>query len=244
MRAFLFLLVLSLLAACAPAPAPATPTPVNLNALATEIAATVLADLTQAAPTPESSPTPAPTETLAPTLTPSPTPLARYAEFVITRIAYRDVGGVNITIKLPGITGDVNLELNGGKFTCKFDRTYPDVVLCAGLYSPPIDTTIPVAFINPATGQVDYQGVIVLRQTMYPTPTPASSNWCPERGKNLDAEWECRIDDNGSPCVVATVRDACGYYYSVDSCPADMTLPSPICSPEQFDAMRKLYGFP
>lgn len=245
MRKFLIVFAFSLLAACAPTPVGLEEPPPPPTAILTPTeptlspSATVQASLT---------PAPTATETLVPTATPTitPAPLGRYEEFVVTRIEYRNVGGIALTLKLPGVTHGLNLELGGIKFTCTFDPAYPDVLFCTGLSSPPLDKQLPIAFIDPSSGQVGYQGTVTLRQGMFPTPTPISpaGNWCPDRGKNKDAEWECRIDDNGTPCVVATVRDACGYWYSVHTCPDNMELPSPICSPEQFAAMRKLYGFP
>lgn len=245
MKQFWFLFVVLILAACAPTPAGLEEPPLPPTAILTpdepslSPSATVQASLT---------PAPTATETLVPTSTPTatPAPLGRYNELAITRVEYRSVGGIALTLKLPGITRDLNLELGGIKFTCKYDPAYPNVLVCTGLSSPPLDTRLPITFIDPVSGRVDYQGAVVLRQGMFPTPTPVSpaGNWCPDRGKNKDAEWECRIDDNGNPCVVATVRDACGYWYSVHTCPDNMQLPSPICSPEQFDAMRKLYDFP
>jgi hypothetical protein len=244
MKKLLVLFVFSVLAGCGPAPAvlaeptqrPAailTPTEAALSP-----SATIQASLT---------PAPTATATLAPTSTPTipPAPLGRYDEFVVTRVEYRSVGGIALTLKLPGVTRGLNLELGGIKFTCTFDPAYPDALFCPGLSSPPLDTRLPITFTDPLSGQALYQGEVTLRQTMFPTPTPISpsGNWCPERGQKVEVEWECRIYDN-NPCVVATVYDACGYWHSVHSCPDNMELPSPNCSAEQFAAMRKLYGFP
>ncbi len=248
-RALIFFTCI-LLIGCAPASPTPAPTPtIGQDILSTQAAATALAELTRQAipPTPSAtltaSPTPQPSQTPTPAAT--PTPLARFAEFVITRAAYQRVGGVSLTIKLPGIASNINLEINGSKFTCAFDPAYSDVVVCNGLYAPPLDTRLPIAFTDPLSGQALYQGEVILRQTMFPTPTPISpaGNWCPERGTKVEVEWECRIYQN-NPCVVATVFDACGYWYSVHTCPDNMDLPSPNCSAEQFDAMRKLHGFP
>jgi hypothetical protein len=87
---------------------------------------------------------------------------------------------------------------------------------------------------------------VVLSSLTLPTALPegyADTN-CPDRGKNISCETECRIDPNGSPCIVATCTDACGLYRSVQSCPENMTLPSPICSPEQAAAAKAKYGIP
>ena len=47
-----------------------------------------------------------------------------------------------------------------------------------------------------------------------------SPSWCPQRGQNLTCETEYRL--YGDLCTTGhTCYDACGWYYSVDTIPAD-----------------------
>jgi len=248
-KAFLLLLLITLLlSACAPgAGSTITQPAIDLTAFATELAATVIAQIQQTdvaipstTPLPSETPLP-PTETPLPTNTPVPTPVADFANLRITSIE-SPAGAGYVVINLPGINMSLSMSLQGFDFDCKFDPTVADRLFCTGLRVPSFTNPSDIEFADPISGQVVYVGTTQLTVSMFPTPTPASSNWCPDRGKNLDAEWECRVDHDGNPCVVATVRDACGYYYSVHTCPEQSDWK--ICSPAQFEAMRSLYGFP
>jgi hypothetical protein len=57
----------------------------------------------------------------------------------------------------------------------------------------------------------------------YSTPVPTvpvgdARTWCPERGENVICESETVWSREPVPCYASTCYDACGYYYSIDTC--------------------------
>lgn len=234
-------LMLGMLAACtprvtdAPTAAPSATRPVEATAT----------DAPSATPT--LTPSPAPTETATPTLPPSPTPLAQFEEFEVLSIENLQVGGARITIKLPGISVPLSLVLEGRTYNCKPDPTVPDRLFCSGLAMPPLNQSIPAALIQPDTSQIVWSGETILRNNLVVFPVRRvyfARPECSEPGKNLGCETECRINTNGSPCVVSTCFDVCGPYFSVHTCDPNMNKPFTMCAPDVTEQMKILYGVP
>ena len=176
-----------------------------------------------------------PTDTSAPTASPTPTVDLTKAQVIELTNGF---GGIRMILKIKGINVPYNMIMAGIKFSCTINDKYPDYLTCFGLSRPPLDQDITEAFLDPQTGQVVYQTKIFLSSASLPTQIPAgyANTNCPDRGKNVSCETECRITPNDGPCIVATCTDACGLYFSVQSCPADMKLPSPLCNPDQWAA--------
>lgn len=232
---------LLLLSACSAAePAPTT-TP-------TSIPATATATLT---PAPSQTFTPEPSATLTLTFTPSltpppsPTPQAALDQAEVIRIK-DGIGGYSLTLEIPNLSQAYDMILGGVRYSCTYDVTYPTWLFCWGLARPLLDQTLTQAFIDQQTNQVLLERKVVLSSRILPTALPegyANTN-CPDRGKNISCETECRVDGDGVPCIVATCTDACGLYRSVHSCPDDMKLPAVVCSEEQWIAAKAKYGIP
>ncbi|MEJ5225418.1 MAG: hypothetical protein WHV44_13255, partial [Anaerolineales bacterium] len=197
------------------------------------------------APTATATLTPAPTET--PTATPSPTPLAQFDAFEVVSIENLMVGGVRITVKLPGIGAPLALTLDGRAYDCKTDPATPDRLFCNGLSMPPLNQSIPAALSLPESDQPVWTGSVFLRNNLVVFPvrrTYFARPECNEPGKNLGCETECRINTNGSPCVVSTCFDVCGPYFSVHTCDPNMNKPFTMCAPDVTEQMKILYGVP
>ncbi len=234
------LLVLTMLvvSACTPPAPAATPTPVSTDTPQPSATATPTATLTL-------TPTVTATLTQTPTSTLTPTPAPSFEQAKVIELRYQAVGGYQITMVVPAVNAPYNVILGGINFKCSFDEKYPDRLFCFGLAKPPMDQTITLAFLHPDTGKVMYQGKIVLDSRALPTPVPSgySQYDCPDRGKNVTCEIECRIAPDGVPCMVATCFDACGPYYSVHTCPEDVSQWN-MCNDELLREMKSRYNIP
>lgn len=235
----LLLLATLILASCAP-------TPITDSAPPPSATAPIPATGTMA-PTATLTPTPAPSVTATATMTPSATPLAQFDGFEALSIENLQVGGVRITLKLPGIGVPLTLTLEGRTYACKPDPATPDRLFCNGLSMPPLNQNISVALVEPNGSQPVWSGETVLRNNLMVFPvrrTYFARPECSEPGKNLGCETECRINTNGSPCVVSTCFDVCGPYFSVHTCDPEMNKPFTMCAPEVTEQMKALYGVP
>jgi hypothetical protein len=182
-----------------------------------------------------------PTLTLVPSLTFTPTPVALFDKAQVTSLSTPN-GIPSIGIKVPGLKGIYNIIIDTRKFTCQTDARAPEVLFCTGQASPRIDQTIPLVFTDPQSGAEVYSGTTYIIKEAVPTETPAGYFSCPNRGKNVYCEVECRTY-SGAPCLVATCSDDCGLYYSINNCPQDRQNDG-ICSEELEAQMRTKYGLP
>jgi hypothetical protein len=219
----LFLLVLLMLSlqACSAAPTAApTATPAPTDTASPQPSAT---------PKPSDTPTPPPptatttnTSTATQTNTPSQTPRPSFAGF---KVDYAQVmpNSMQFGFSVPGIKENFKLVVNTSEFTCALNEKNPDKLYCTGaqfaqgqslkltFYSlsgsttPVFETTFKVAYVKTPTSN--------------PQTLAAGANKCPDRGKNVTGEIEYRKLGEGY-CVVATCFDACGYYYSLNTCPS------------------------
>lgn len=230
--------LLLLLAACTPAtPSPTptlapteTPQPTATATLTPTLTATATATLT-------------PTATFTPT--PTPTPLASFDQIKPVQLGF-GVGGWKLIVSVPNLSQAYDLLLGGQKYTCSYDAQYADRLFCFGLARPPLDTDMSYAFLDQATGKVVYSSRTVFASAAVPTDVPEGfvQTNCDQRGQNVTCEIECRIAPDGNPCLVATCFDACGPYYSVDSCPANVSVWPGLCSEEQTAELKARYNVP
>ncbi len=143
---------------------------------------------------------------------------------------------------IPGIRQNYRLDVSGKPFNCSLNEKYPDKLFCTGPTIAP-KTQVKLTFL-PLDGDLtpvyasSYQVPALVTPTVDPTTAKGfNAQNCPVRGVNLRCETEYRINGDGC-CVVSTCSDACGYYYSVDTCPQGMTIagicqgtPPPILPP-------------
>jgi hypothetical protein len=234
-----------LLAACSPAAtaAPgAAPQPEDTPTLAaTE---TLLVPVTSLL-TETIAPSATATKTSSPTPSQSPTAVVNLQQAQVINIL-NGVGGISLVVKIANLAAPYDMILAGIKYTCHLEEQYPEWLLCWGLSRPPLDEQVNQAFVDQASGKVIFEQKVILSSALLPTALPEGYGFtnCPDRGKNISCETECRLDYDGNPCIVATCTDACGLYRSVHSCPDDMPLPSPLCSAEQWAEAKAKYGIP
>ncbi len=237
--------MLLFLAACTPAAAvapSATPPPENTPTIASATA--VLVPVTSLL-TETVAPSATATKTTSPTPSQSPTAAVDLQQAQVINIL-NGVGGISLVVKIAHIATPYDMILAGIKYTCHLEAQYPDWLLCWGLSRPPLDEQVNQAFVDQASGKVIFEQKVILSSALLPTALPEGYGFtnCPDRGKNISCETECRLDYDGNPCIVATCTDACGLYRSVHSCPDDMPLPSQLCSAEQWAEAKAKYGIP
>jgi hypothetical protein len=245
-RALFLVNLMFILAACsAPTPQPtiaSLPTKA-LPATAAPVEPTATTTATSA-PTDTAAPTQTPTQTTVPTPEATATPAAAFDKLRIIDLR-NSLGGYNLVIIVPGVKTAYDLKLNGKDYSCVVDAKVADRLFCQGLTQPPFDVDMKVEISDPTTKAVVYQGSTVLAQAILLKPTAvgwAQTN-CPDRGKNVHCEMECRIAPNGLPCIATTCVDLCGAYFSVHTCP-DMSMTYNSCNPEQWAQMKALYNIP
>lgn len=176
-----------------------------------------------------------PTVTALPTLTLTPTvTVTRGPDF--SGVVIKGIGphkmGLMMTLEIPDLNQLYRLKILNQLYTCSAVAQYPNRMYC---YGPLFETgqNQEIAFLQADADVEVFRNTFLVPNLNSPTSMPAGDarTWCPERGQNVTCEVECRIGPNG-PCIVATCFDACGYYYSVHTCPDDMPIPSPMCNPE------------
>lgn len=188
--------------------------------------------------TPRPSETPAPTDTSTPsptstfTLTPSATitstststPMPSFAGFAVEYAQYTNYGML-MGFKIPGITKAYRLKVNDIAYTCNLNDKAPGYLYC---YGPQFQQNQEITLVfyppdendNTPLYTASYKVSLLVPPTVDPrvlmTEAPGS---CPARGIHVTCETEYRKDGAGGCCIVATCSDACGYYYSMDTCP-------------------------
>jgi hypothetical protein len=241
----LLLVVPLLIAACTPSASPSTsPSAPASNTPAPSETPRPSATLAPSATLPPTSTvTPSPSSTSTITLT--PTPAAAFEKFQIISVD-NGVGGVNVIIRLPGVTVPYQVKIRGYQYNCELVPTAPDRLFCVGLAAPPFDIALDVIFSDPNTKQVVYTGSAIYASAALYTPTLSDlgKNSCADRGKGLSCETECRLLPDGSACIVSTCTDACGLYSSIQTCPDGMSKDFLSCPPDLFAQMKKRYGIP
>lgn len=244
-RAVLFFsLIYTLIIVAGCAPAQAAPTPSEKTSQ--------LPSATQTALIPTSTSAPISTVTSAPTLTPSmtpslvPSPTAQ-ASFNLAKVIQirNQVGGVMVTISLPNLREVYNVILAGIDYTCNLNEKYPDMLFCWGLAAPPFNKEVNLTFLNPASGAVVVEVKTFLAEANFPPAGIVTDNStsCANKGENQTCEVECRIDEDGDPCIVASCYDACGQTLSIQTCSSNLTDIS-FCTADETEAIKKRYNIP
>ena len=184
------------------------------------------------APTETPTPSPTVTQTITPTatatitstatatFTPSPTPFLGFEESHLN--SHQSQGELYLFIfNVPGVSQPYYATIKNYPFECSLDENYPDLLLCLGDPFESSDEYVHVIFFEDPD-----QSLIVYENDYHSGPvqyTPFAimgdpTTWCPQRGENVVCETEYRMYNN-EECIVSSCFDACGYYYSVDTCP-------------------------
>ncbi len=178
---------------------------------------------------PSNTPSPQPTATFTPspsmthTATVTSTPTPSFAGFSVTYAQYTNYGML-IGFKIPGIKENYRLTVNKIEYKCQINDKAQDSLYC---YGPQFNQNEIVTLdFFPLEGEgkplyeVSYKVSLLVPPTVDPrilmTQAPGT---CPQRGVDVTCETEYRNNGNGGYCIVATCNDACGYYYSMDTCP-------------------------
>jgi hypothetical protein len=227
-RSLVFLLAIAALvglSACSPAQ---TPSP-TLTPTETEM------PKPSATLTPVPTETPLPTPTVTPTLVPSATqtatltstPRPTFAGFQVEYPEYTK-NGLQLVFRIPGNRQNYRLEVNGTPYTCALVEKYPDRLYCLG----PVfaqNTQVKLVFF-PLEGEKQPVFETTYRITPLITPTvdvrigfAAFKKKCPEQEDKITCETEYRKIGSAC-CIVATCSDACGNFFSANTCPRDMAM--------------------
>ena len=136
--------------------------------------------------------------------------------------------------------------LNSVWYGCTVVAEAPDRLYCNGLKKPPVEKAIPLQFLDPEDDSLVYETSWSIPAAIVPTDIPVGdlTTWCEDRGKDVKCEYECRLDNSGKACMIASCYDACGYYFSVDSCPADLAAPFTPCDGQTLEEMKARYNIP
>jgi hypothetical protein len=243
---FLFSLTFFLVACSATTPQPtATRPPIEPTAPSQTVTSPPATAAATGLPTDTAAPVNTPTQTVAPTPAVTATPAAAFDKMQIIDLR-NALGGYSLVISVPGIqTAKYEMKLNGKDYFCVVDAKVADRLFCQGLVQPPFDMKMGVELRDSATQTLVYQGSTTMFQALVVKPTVVgwSKTNCPDRGKNVHCEMECRIAPNGEPCVAATCVDLCGAYFSVHTCP-DMSLTYNSCNDKQWAQMKARYNIP
>lgn len=174
-------------------------------------------------PQPTASFTPSPSPSMTHTATVTSTPTPSFAGFSVTYAQYTNYGML-IGFKIPGIKENYRLTVNKIEYKCQINDKAQDSLYC---YGPQFNQNEIVTLdFYPLEGEskplyeVSYKVSLLVPPTVDPrilmTQAPGT---CPQRGVDVTCETEYRNNGNGGYCIVATCNDACGYYYSMDTCP-------------------------
>jgi hypothetical protein len=218
-----------------------TPTLETVQVLPTAVVVLQTLDLPTSTLTATATGTSTATLTLVPSLTFTSTPSALFDKAQVTSLSTPN-GVPSVALKVPGLKALYNIVIDSIKFTCKTDARAPETLFCTGASRPHVGGNIPLVFVDPQSGAEVYAGTTYIIKEAVPTETPAGYFSCPNRGKNVTCEVECRTY-SGTPCLVATCSDDCGPYFSIHTCPGDRPNDG-ICSVEMEQQMRKQYGLP
>ena len=227
---FIFIMVALLgLAACSAVPS-LVPTltltlPPTLLPTQTETIRPSLTPVPSSTASPQATRTISVTSTLTETITATPRPI--FAGFQVDFVNYAYYG-MQFAFTIPGIKLNYRLLANGTAFKCNLYDKYPNKLYCTGPAIKP-NTEVQLSFL-PMTGsetpvfETNYKmGSMITPTIDIKTLQASNPTDCPQHGVNVRCETEYR-KNNGSCCVVATCVDACGYYFSVDTCPRGMEM--------------------
>lgn len=243
-RGWMAVILLSGLAlgACVPTPsAPAATLPVQASPSAVPPAAASATPAATVPPAPSLTPAP----TLSPTPSPTPTPPAAFDQARVLSIT-RNLSGVQIILIIDRLKSAYDITLDKKPYRCAREAAYPDRLVCQGLAMPLPDRPLALEIFPVGSLQPVYSTRLVIAPLFIPTDIPSgyAKYDCPDRGKNVVCEVECRVKPDGNPCVVASCTDACGPYFAVDSCPADLAQPFTFCDLSQYPELKRLYNLP
>lgn len=183
------------------------------------------------------------TATFTPTISPTPTPAAAFEQMQIQGVE-SIVGGVRVNLFLPGVETAYTLRIKDNQYTCTLVPEAKDHLFCLGLALVPEDEPLPVVLLDPASGAKVYASELIFSVPDAVLPAGYTHNWCEQRGEGVNCETECRQLPAGGYCVVATCTDACGLYFSIQTCPNDMSMDFTSCNEEQWAEAKRLYSIP
>jgi hypothetical protein len=199
--------------------------------------------LSSATPKPSATVTLTHTPAASVTITLTPTPAPAFEQVQILAVE-SVIGGVRVTLQLPNVLSEYKLTLRGYEYKCTLDPQVKDRLFCFGLGQIPAGQKAALVLSDPASGEQVYAADVFYAGFFTSTPQGNASNDCPSRGENAGCETECRQLPEGGYCVVATCTDACGLYFSVNTCPSGMSMDFNSCTEEQWADARLRYSLP
>ena len=128
-----------------------------------------------------------------------------------------------MAFKVPGIKDNYRLKVNGIDYTCNLNAKAVDHIYCYGREFK-AGAVVSLSFLplkdsNDPVFETTYKVAPAMTPTVgYETLVAQGVDKCAVRGVHVTCETEYRRNGN-TYCIVSTCADACGYYYSVDTCP-------------------------
>ena len=225
---FLFLLpvILVVIAACGTASVQPTPTPTPIpSVLEPTIVPVTPTQTAEPTLTPTNTPTITPTNTPEPTATPTLIPFAGFKEQFRFYRTWFDEGKTIFYFLNAGIDQPLFARIDQHKLKCEHDPETQSAMRCVATERIEIEEEkiIPIEFFaDEAYFQSVFQYDIKLPKAL--VPLYSNEFDCPDRGLNVQCEYEYRKYTNLCTTSI-TCYDACGYYYSIDNIPENMTGP-------------------
>lgn len=172
-----------------------------------------------ATPSPTEAPayTPAPTETPAPTPTPTLIPFDGFLPDFRFYRTWKDGGETVVYFLNAGVTQELFGKIAETVFTCAPDVKFPRSLVCRSTELILLEDKARMDFF----ADKGLQQLVHTEEFVVPpglVPVYNYTNNCPDRGKNVQCEYEYRQYANYCSTSV-TCYDACGYYYSMDNLP-------------------------
>jgi hypothetical protein len=217
---FLLPVILVVISACGAALVQPTATP---TLLPTEVEPTVVPATATQTPTSTLTPTNTPTNTPEPTATPTLIPFAGFKEQFRFYRTWFDEGKTIFYFLNAGIEQPLFAKIGQHQLICEHDLETQSAMRCVSTDRIEIEDekTIPIEFFaDEAYYQSVYQYDIKIPKAL--APIYSNEFDCSDRGLNVQCEYEYRKYTNLCTTSI-TCYDACGYYYSIDNIPENMT---------------------
>ncbi len=167
--------------------------------------------------------TPTATSTATPTPTLTITPFFGFERSSFTGVVY-DGGAMKMIFTVPGVDQEYTLLVEGQQLSCAPSDQYENTLVCTGSEYDPTFGELACDFYTGDGKTLLYSSVFT-----HSAPAPSvpenppwaiswsGSNSCVGTRETVSCETEWRTFD-ATKCFIASCYNACGYYYSINTC--------------------------